>query len=146
MHCNPKKIILFSSVHSGFTILEVTVAMFIFGCVLTAVLHFMIQGDTINGRRAALSAASMAASNQLELLRRQEETSDITEDTTYDETINGIDLKVRRSRIRPENGKADELNPLYNEYALLVRRALDDTLLVTLRLLQGTGQTYGKTK
>ncbi len=130
----------------GFTILEVIVALFIFGCTLTAVMNLMVTGDKINGRRLVLSSATMVASNQIESIRKQEESLTIMGDTTYEETINGIVFEVRRTHIVPENDKLTDPSLPYNEYSVTVTRKNTDVPALSVRLLQGMQPIYGSGK
>jgi|GEM_PF-1003765 type II secretory pathway pseudopilin PulG len=122
---------------NGVTILEVIVALFVFGCALTAVMNLMVTGDKISGRRSALSGATMLASSQVEVLRQQEESIVVVEDTTYEETLNGITYEVKRMLCKPENAKLVEMPSSYNEYSVTVTRKNSETPAVQLRLLQG---------
>jgi type II secretory pathway pseudopilin PulG len=121
----------------GFTILEVIVALFIFSCSLTAVMVLMATGDKINGRRMALSAATMVAASQVELLRQQDASLVVMEDTAYEETLNDITFEVKRIRYKPDIGKLIESPLSYNEYTVLVTRKNSENPSIQLRLLQG---------
>ena len=121
-------------------------ALFIFGCTLTAVMNLMVTGDKINGRRTVLSGATMVASNQIESIRRQEESLTILGDTAYEETLNTIAFEVRRTRIVPENTKRTDPSLSYNEYSVIITRKNTDVPAVNVRLLQGVQATSGNGK
>ena len=88
----------------------------------------------------------MVASNQIELIRRQEETLTIMGDTAYEETINGIAFEVRRTHIVPENTKLTDPSLPYNEYSVTVTRKNTDVPAVSVRLLQGMQAINGSGK
>jgi hypothetical protein len=122
---------------SGFTVLEVLAALFILGCTLTAVMQLMVTGDRINARRLGISNATIAASNQVETIRQQEESMALLEDTTYETSLNGIDFEVKRTRISPLNPIRPDTVINYLEFAVMVKRKNQDIPLVNFRLLQG---------
>ncbi len=127
---------------SGFTVLEVLIAMFIFGCTLTAVMHLMLTGDRINARRMGISSASMLASNQVETIRRQEESATLMGDSTYEAAMNGIVFEVRRVRISPAALPRLDTAVNYLEFSVAVTRKGDTIPLVNCRLLQGLHGKY----
>ena len=123
--------------NSGYTILEVLIALFIFSCAIAGVLQLMLTGDRISARRQGLSSATMLASNQIETIRRQEESSTIMGDSTYEASLNGLSFEVRRIRISPPETWRPDSVINYLEFSVMVKRKNDDVPLVTFRLLQG---------
>ena len=116
-----------------------SIALFIFSCAIAGVLQLMLMltGDRISARRQGLSSATMLASNQIETIRRQEESSTIMGDSTYEASLNGLSFEVRRIRISPPETWRPDSVINYLEFSVMVKRKNDDVPLVTFRLLQG---------
>jgi len=127
----------------GFTVLEVLVALFIFSLTLTAVMQLMLTGDRINARRVGISSATMLASNQIETIRLQEESSTIMGDSTYEAPLNGIVFEVRRVRKNLSETPRPDTVINYLEFSVMVTRKGDDKPLVNFRLLQGLQELQG---
>jgi len=85
---------------NGFTVLEVIVAIFIFGCVSAAVLRAVAAGDRIKGRSIALRNAVTIASNEAERIRNNAVFYYELSDSSFRKTINGREFSVER-RIYP---------------------------------------------
>jgi type II secretory pathway pseudopilin PulG len=126
---------------SGFTILEVLISLFILLTVFPAIMQFMLTGDRINARRQSLSCATFLAANQVEAIRKQEESMMLLGDTAYDAEMNGRSFEVRRARVSPPLTVRPDTIIYYLEFAVTVKRKTDTIPLVDFHLLQGF---YGK--
>ena len=122
---------------AGFTVLEVLVSLFILLTVLPAIMQFMLTGDRISARRQGLSSATVLASNQVEMIRKQEEAAELMGDTTYDAEINGSLFEVQRTRVSPPLTARPDTVINYLEFSVSVKRKNDVLPLVHFRLLQG---------
>ena len=122
---------------SGFTVLEVLISLFILLAVLPPIMQLMLTGDRINARRLGLSSATVLASNQVETIRRQEESAQLMGDTTYDASMNGLLFEVRRIRVSPPETVRPDTVIDFMEFSVMVKRKTDDIPLVNFRLLQG---------
>jgi prepilin-type N-terminal cleavage/methylation domain-containing protein len=122
---------------TGFTIMEVMVAVVIFSIVLIGILRLMSMGDKISGRKLWMSQAVILAENQAEKIGQQESSPIIMGDTSYQSSINGQDYQVDRVRVnQPANKFADTASCL--EFMITVKRLIDPTAQVNFRVLQGT--------
>ena len=122
---------------TGFTIMEVMVAVVIFSIVLIGILRLMSMGDKISGRKLWMSQAVILAENQAEKIGQQESSPIIMGDTSYQSSINGQDYQVDRVRVnQPANKFAD--TPSCLEFMITVKRLIDPTAQVNFRVLQGT--------
>ncbi len=121
----------------GYTITEVLIAMLILGFTVTAVMQFMLTGDRINGRRLRLSYASTLASSQAEIIRLQEQSTELLGDTAYEESINGFPFKIERIRINPPPFSRPDSVIQYCEFSIVVKEAVSGLPLTQFRLLQG---------
>jgi Tfp pilus assembly protein PilV len=121
---------------SGMTIVEAMVAMVILSFTMAAVVHLIVTGDRISGRRSGLSYATILAQSEAERLRSYEKSLVLPNDTLYTQTTNGIAFTVSRKRIQNTTGIIDTLS--YREYAVVVKRIGGIIpLTISLRLLQG---------
>ena len=68
---------------SGFTMLEVVIAIFIFGCVAASLFGMMIQTDRIQGRALYLENCMRLAADEAERLRSNAARNAIFEDSMY---------------------------------------------------------------
>lgn len=80
----------------GFTVLEVVIALFIFGCVSAALFQLMIQTDKIRGRAVYLELCTRLAANEAERLRSIAAQGVPVEDSTYFTTSGGRNFTVKR--------------------------------------------------
>jgi Tfp pilus assembly protein PilV len=121
---------------SGMTIVEAMVAMVILSFTMAAVVHLIVTGDRISGRRSGLSYATILAQSEAERLRSYEKSLVLPNDTLYTQTTNGIGFTVSRKRIQNTTGIIDTLS--YREYAVVVKRIGGIVpLTLSFRLLQG---------
>lgn len=80
----------------GFTVLEVVIAIFIFGLVSTALFNLMIQTDRIRGRALYLENCSRLAASEAERLRSIAAENAPVEDSMYTTTAGKIMFTVQR--------------------------------------------------
>jgi prepilin-type N-terminal cleavage/methylation domain-containing protein len=120
----------------GMTILEVLVALLILGFTTTAVVHLVVTGDRIAGRRSAVSYATVLAKNEAENLRTFERSPLLPNDTAYSDTVNGIEFDVVRTRVKAGLTAPDSVL-YYQEFMLTVKRKTGIPLALSFRLLQG---------
>jgi type II secretory pathway pseudopilin PulG len=85
-----------SRVNTGFTVLEVVIAIFIFGCVSAALFQLMVQTDKIRGRAVYLEQCTRLAASEAERLRSIAAQSVPVEDSSYTATYGGRTFTVKR--------------------------------------------------
>jgi len=107
----------FSSI-SGFTIVELITAIFVFSIVSYSLFNGLSVGDSIKGRANATRAASVLASNEAERIRSEALQGIEPQDITYMETISGVTFTVSRKRIY--NWDADAKNKNFAEIEISV--------------------------
>lgn len=80
----------------GYTILEVIIAIFIFGCISTAVFRLLMSTDQIRGRALFVRTATRLAATEAELLKNIAAQNSVFEDSSYTVEQNGRSYTVRR--------------------------------------------------
>lgn len=129
---------------AGMTIIEALIAVLILGFTTSAIVHLLVTGDRISGRRSVISYATILAQNEAERLRSHEKSLVLPNDTLFDEPMNGIMFEVSRVRIQDKTAQIDTLP--YREYAITVKRQTGPPIGVSFRLLQGYGNGTTTTK
>lgn len=131
---------------TGFTVLEVIVAIFIFGCVSAALFQFIAQSDRIRGRALFVEGATQLAANESERLRNIATQNGAFEDSTYVETITGRSFSITRHIIENDDIGSTNYNPLRSplepvEVELLINDASNsDVKPLRFKLLVGNDQ------
>ena len=121
---------------AGFTILEVLIALLIFGFTFTSIMMLILNGDKLNGRRAAISAGTMLAMNQVEKIKELPQSATILGDTSYEEKMNNIPFIVQRTRISPTEINKDSAIG-YLEFTVTVKAKSGMYQPLCFHLLQG---------
>jgi len=80
----------------GYTILEVILAIFIFGCISTAIFRLLMTTDRIRGRAIFVRTATRLAATEAELLKNISSRNSTFEDSSYTVDQNGRLYTVRR--------------------------------------------------
>lgn len=80
----------------GFTILEVVVAIFIFGCITSAIFNLIHQTDKLHGKTMFVELASRIAADEAERLRNIAFQNNTFEDSSYTMSISGRVFEVSR--------------------------------------------------
>jgi hypothetical protein len=95
--------------YNGYTVLEVIVAIFIFGGISTAMFRLIAHTDRIRGRVIFVENAVQLAANEAERLRNIAAQSGIFTDSTFTEIITGRSFSVERNII--ENNDINSILP-----------------------------------
>jgi len=119
----------------GFTVLEVIIAVFIFGCISAALVKTMMTADRIRGRSSFISDSVMLAQNEVERLRNAASFKTEVLDCTYVATINQKEYDVERRIITNENDLTKKST--IPEIELAIKPASTDSGFVYYRFLQG---------
>lgn len=123
---------------SGFTVLEVILAVVILTITTTAIMHFILVGDRVYGRSLLIENATQLARNEAELLKAQAPVSETIEDCEYEKLIGDRSFIVIRQVM--ENDSLDSLGTDYpiRGIELHVKEEISsDEPLVTFKLIQG---------
>jgi len=125
---------------SGFTLLEVIVALFIFGCISAALLKALSAADRIQGRASLVTNASMLAENEIESIRSKAFFFEALEDCTYTAAAGSGIFQVDR-RVIPHDNFSIEDKPEIMEIEVTVKENSQSSgTLVRYRFLQGYQQ------
>ena len=79
---------------AGFTMLEVIVAIIIFGFIASAIFNLLTQTDRIHGRAVFVEGAARLAAGEAERLRSAAARNVLFEDSSYSETVSGRSYRV----------------------------------------------------
>jgi prepilin-type N-terminal cleavage/methylation domain-containing protein len=121
--------------HNGFTVLEVIIAVFIFGCISAALVKTMMTADRIRGRSSFISDSVHLAQNEVERLRNAASFKTEVLDCTYVATINQKEYDIERRIITSEYGLTKKST--IPEIELAIKPASSDSGFVYYRFLQG---------
>ena len=134
----PRKTGNFKNDSSGFTVLEIIVALFIFGCVSAALLKAMATADRIHGRAMTVMDATAIAENEIERIRKKAAFVEAIGDCTYIASINKREFEVQRLVLIPDSLKFAGKEPSLFEIQVSVKdRAAQASGALIFRLLQG---------
>ena len=86
----------------GYTVLEVVIAIFIFGCVSASLFTLIMQTDRIRGRARYLEVCTRLAAGEAERLRSCAAQNAVVEDSMYTTDSGERTITVRRTVITPE--------------------------------------------
>jgi prepilin-type N-terminal cleavage/methylation domain-containing protein len=119
----------------GFTVLEVIVAVFIFGCISAALVKTIATADRIRGRAIFVTESVILAQNEFERLRNAAGFKTEVLDCTYIANINNKAYDVERRILVPELeiSKSSDIP----EIELAVKPAGSDSGYIYFRFLQG---------
>lgn len=81
---------------NGFTVLEVIVAIFIFGCISAALFKLIAQSERIRGRALFVESAARFAADEAERLRNIAINNEVFEDSSFTESAGGRTFLVQR--------------------------------------------------
>lgn len=84
---------------SGFTVLEVVIALFIFGLVSSALFNLMGHSSRIRGRALYVENATRLAADESERLKNISAQNSVFEDSSYTVEHGGREYKVERTII-----------------------------------------------
>lgn len=129
------EILCSSTKRNGFTVLEVIVAIFIFGCISAALVKTLSTADRIRGRASFISEATILAQNEAERLRNAASFKTEVLDCTYTATVNSKHYSVERRIIDIETGILE--NKTIPEIELAIKTELSDSGYIYFRFLQG---------
>jgi prepilin-type N-terminal cleavage/methylation domain-containing protein len=119
----------------GFTVLEVIVAVFIFGCISAALVRVIATADRIRGRAIFVTESVILAQNEFERLRNAAGFKTEVLDCTYIATVNNKEYDIVRRILVPEleiSNKSD-----IPEIEIAVKPAGADSGYIYFRFLQG---------
>lgn len=119
----------------GFTVLEVIIAVFIFGCISAALVKTMMTADRIRGRSSFISDSVMLAQNEVERLRNAASFKTEVLDCTYVATINQKEYDVERRIIKSDYELTKKST--IPEIEVAIKPASADSGFVYYRFLQG---------
>ncbi len=87
---------------NGYTVLEVVIAIFIFGCVAASLFRLIMSTDRIRGRSLHLEYSTRLATDEAERLRSHAAENTPIEDSTYTAGYNGRRYLVKRHVIEKD--------------------------------------------
>lgn len=125
----------FAIKRNGFTVLEVIVAIFIFGCISAALVKTLSTADRIRSRASFISETTILAQNEAERLRNAASFKTEVLDCTYIATVNSRSYSVERRIINIETGILENKN--IPEIELAIKTELSDSGYIHFRFLQG---------
>jgi len=91
-----------STKQSGYTVLEVILAIFIFGCVTSALFNLIGHTDRLYGRSIYISKVTALALAEAERLRSSAVSRTVVEDSTYTETVSGRTFRIEREVVEQD--------------------------------------------
>lgn len=121
---------------SGMTIIEVLTAIFILSLTVTAVMRLISAADVLRARAVHLTQASLLAHNEAEHITQTARYYQDFTDTSYVETVNGVDYEIERVVI-PFDGYPVQQEFASREIEIHVGLAAREDTLVSFRFLQG---------
>jgi prepilin-type N-terminal cleavage/methylation domain-containing protein len=125
---------------SGLTLVEVLVAVFILGLSSSVVMRLVRDADVFRGRSYQVATAARLAENEAERVRQIARMRYVLEDSLYNETVDRLELEVRRSVLR-EDTYDELLDTLAAATVQIdVRVPGREKNLVSMRLIQGYGE------
>jgi type II secretory pathway pseudopilin PulG len=119
----------------GFTVLEVIIAVFIFGCISAALVKTIMTADRIRGRSSFISDSVLLAENEVERLRNAASFKTEVMDCTYVATINQKEYNIERRIIK--NDYELTKKSTIPEIEVAIKPANSDSGFVYYRFLQG---------
>jgi prepilin-type N-terminal cleavage/methylation domain-containing protein len=99
------------SPNSGVTLLELTVAIFIFSITSYSLFQGLHTGDKIHGKAKISRAAATIASSEAERIRNAALQGARLQDSEYTETVSGVTYAVQRKTVN-----ASDINIADNEF------------------------------
>ncbi len=123
--------------NSGFTLLEVIVAFFIFGCISAALLKALSAADRIQGRASLITNASMLAESEIERIRNKADFFEAVQDCTYTETAGSRIFQVDRRVIPPDDFSIEDKPEIMEIEVTVKENSQSSGSLVRYRFLQG---------
>lgn len=96
----------------GFTVLEVMVALFIFGCVSMAILSLIRQTDRIRGHAVYMENATRIAADESERLRNIASQNGEFKDSSFTQIAAGRTFSVNRRILAADEAPSYEIRPL----------------------------------
>jgi prepilin-type N-terminal cleavage/methylation domain-containing protein len=124
-----------TTTRDGFTVLEVIVAVFIFGCISAALVKTIMTADRIRGRATFISESTILAQNEAERLKNAAGFKTEVLDCTYTTSVNSKEYSVERRIIGIESGILENKN--IPEIEIAIKPALSDSDYIYFRFLQG---------
>ena len=129
----------------GFTVLEVIVALFIFGCVSAALLKAVVSADRIHGRALTVMSSTIIAENEIERIRNKASFLETVEDCTFVTMVRSREFEVKRHILVQENDlflgdinvTEKEDNSLLQIEISVKETSQPDSNALKLRFLQG---------
>ena len=92
---------------SGFTIVELMAAIFIFSILSYSLFKGLHTADRIKGRANATRAACVLASNEAERIRSEALQGIEPQELTYVETVSGVTFTVSRRKVYTPNSQIE---------------------------------------
>ncbi|NLE01093.1 MAG: prepilin-type N-terminal cleavage/methylation domain-containing protein [Fibrobacter sp.] len=126
---------------SGFTMLEVLVAMFIFGFIAISLLKALGTADHIHSRSVITMNSVLIAENAIENIRKKITYNESVEDCTYVETVGRREYTVQRRIIIPDSLLLENKQPSLLDIEINISPGVDNlqnNSPMTFRFLQGT--------
>ena len=121
----------------GFTVLEVIVAIFIFGLVSALLVKSLGSADRIRGRAGLIMESIMIAQNEVERIRNTAAFKETVLDCTYVAISNKRQFDVERKIIAAEYGEIDNSDQ-FQEIELVIKgKDAPDSTAFRFRFLQG---------
>lgn len=123
-----------TSQQAGHTILESIVALFIFGCVSTAIFTGIGAADKIHSRGFVAMNASRIAENTFENLRRKVMLSQTIDDSSWTENVDNRIFEIERRKILPDSLRFNNIEPSLVDIELSIK---SNKHSFKFRMLQG---------
>lgn len=125
---------------SGFSIVELMVAIFILSTVTFALFHGLHTADKIRGRADINKAASTLAFSEAERIRNAAYHGTILEDSTYTQTVRGITFTISRKVQNSLTDLTEHEQPM--ECEIVVKPEIANHPSHTFKLIQGIGNGF----
>jgi prepilin-type N-terminal cleavage/methylation domain-containing protein len=120
---------------SGYTVLEVIVAIVILGFASAALFQALTNGDKLRARSITMQNVSVIVANETERIKNETFRNGTITDSSYKFEINGRSYDVNRKVIEPVLG--DTVNPCPVELELAVKECNSAAVPFRFRMLQG---------
>lgn len=121
--------------NKGYTVLEVIVAVVIFGFVVTALFQVLTNGDRLRGRSITVRNVYTIAANETERIKNETFKNGTITDSNYVCELAGHSYSVHRKVIEKE--LSDTTRPCPVELELIIKESNTSTAPFRFRMLQG---------
>ena len=126
---------------NGSTVLEVLIAIFIFGCISAALLKAIGSADRIRSRSSIVLNARLVAENEFERIGNIASKQETINDSNYTIIVNGKEFEVQRRILLPQQllwgSVSENTSTSLVEIELIVTAKSSPKNPVRFRMIQG---------